>query len=228
MYKVGKIRDAPNDPQTELEHVTVKGSLYTLNNYPEAQVLVHFALRSVVFKIPGHRNSEIHQITPNWTWTLNSQNYSIYIEYLLQRPKFWSISLYNKPFQRYKVKNRKYTEWPQTEFEHITVKSTLYILNTYPWCPNFGPFHSMTSSFQDTIKVTENRKCTEWPQTELGHLTVKTTLYTLNIYSRGPNFGPLRSTTSCIPDWGHKKLEMHRMTRNWTWTLNSQKYILYK
>ncbi len=33
----------------------------------------------------------------------------------------------------YKVgENQKYTEWPQTEFDQITVKSTLYTLYTYP------------------------------------------------------------------------------------------------
>ena len=42
----------------------------------------------------------------------------------------------------------------------------------------------------------ENRKCTEWPQTELDHITAKRRLYTLNTYPRGPNFGPFRSTTS--------------------------------
>ena len=41
-------------------------------------------------------------------------------------------------------------QWPQTELEHLTVKTTLYTLNTYPWGPNFSPFHSTTSSFQDT------------------------------------------------------------------------------
>ena len=29
-------------------------------------------------------------------------------------------------------RNRKYTETPQTEIEHLTFKSTPYTLNTYP------------------------------------------------------------------------------------------------
>ncbi len=36
--------------------------------------------------------------------------------------------------------------------------------------------------------------------TELEHLTVKITLYALNIYPRGPNFGSFRSTTSGLQD----------------------------
>ncbi len=68
------------------------------------------------------------------------------------RLKFWSISLYNHCFSRYKViKNWKFTELPQTELDHLTVK-VLYIhsINTYPGGRNFGPFCSMTSRFRDT------------------------------------------------------------------------------
>ena len=44
----------------------------------------------------------------------------------------------------YKVgENRKCTESPQTELEHLTVESIPYTLNTYPWGPNFGPFCSI-------------------------------------------------------------------------------------
>ncbi len=42
------------------------------------------------------------------------------------------------------------TEWPQTDPEHLTVKSTLYTLNTYPWGPPFAPFRSTISRFRDT------------------------------------------------------------------------------
>ncbi len=38
---------------------------------------------------------------------------------------------------------------PQSELEHLTVKSTLYTLNNHPWGPNFGPFRSTANSFQD-------------------------------------------------------------------------------
>ena len=35
----------------------------------------------------------------------------------------------------------------QIELEDLTVKSTLYTLNTYPRGPNFGPFRSIISRF---------------------------------------------------------------------------------
>ncbi len=49
--------------------------------------------------------------------------------------------------------NRKCTERPQIELEHLTVKSTLYTLNTYPRAPNVGPFRSTISHFRDTTSV---------------------------------------------------------------------------
>ena len=96
--------------------------------------------------------AEIHWMTPNWTWTLNSQKYYIYTKYLPLRSTFSSVLLYNQRFSRYKVaENWKCTEWPQTELEHLTIKSTLYTINTHLWSPNFGPFRSMISHFRDTI-----------------------------------------------------------------------------
>ena len=44
---------------------------------------------------------------------------------------------------------------PKLNLKHLTVKSTLYTLNTYPRGPNFDPFRSMVSRFRDTT-------CTRW------------------------------------------------------------------
>ncbi len=46
-----------------------------------------------------------------------------------------------------------------------------------------SPEFSVHFALQPTIfeiKVAKNRKCTEWPQTDLEHLTVKSTLFALN------------------------------------------------
>ncbi len=87
------------------------------------------------------------------------------------------------------VKNRKCTEWPQNDFKHLTVKSTLYTVNTHPQGPNCTPFCSTISQFL-RYKDVENRKCTKWPQNDLKHLSVKIYLHTLNTYPRGPNLTP--------------------------------------
>ncbi len=121
----------------------------------EAQILVHFAqqpLFSLFFRDTRLLKSEMHQMTPNRSWTLISQKSKVPLstKYLPLRPKVWSVSLYGQRFPRYKVAEyRKCTEWPQTELQHLTVKSTLYTLNTYPRGPNFAPFRSTTSGFQD-------------------------------------------------------------------------------
>ena len=63
--------------------------------------------------------------------TLNCQKYPtcIYTEYVLPKA---IVSLWDQPFSRCKVvENPKCTEWPQTDLEHLTVKSTLHILKTY-------------------------------------------------------------------------------------------------
>ncbi len=38
----------------------------------------------------------MNRMTPNWTWTLNSQHYRVSTKYLPQRPKFWSVSIYDQ------------------------------------------------------------------------------------------------------------------------------------
>ena len=79
-----------------------------------------------VFEIQDPQKSEMHWMTRNWTRTLRGQNYSIYTNDLPQSPQFLSVSFYNQWFSRYMYKvtgNQKFTEWPQTEHEHLTVKS---------------------------------------------------------------------------------------------------------
>ncbi len=151
-----KFGNAPNDPKLNLNTYQSKVLYIHLILPQEVQTLVSFALQLAVSEIQhvqGGHKSEVHRMTLNWTWTLNSQKYSIYTKYSPQRPKFWSVLLYDYPFSRYNMykagENQKCTEWPQTELEHLIVKSTLYTLHIYPWGPNFDPFRSTISRFWD-------------------------------------------------------------------------------
>ena len=141
-------------------------------------------------------------MTPNWTWTFKSQK-SLYIHLVLthkgQIVVRFALRLVVSEIYVQVVKNRKCTEWPQTEYEHLTVKSTLYTLNTYPLRFKFSSV-SLYDELFPRYKVFKNRKCTVWPQTELEHLTGKSTLYTVNTQPWGPNFGPFRSTTNSFQD----------------------------
>ena len=76
-------------------------------------MFVRFALQLAVSEIQCQK-LEMHQMTPNWNWTFNSQKYPVYTKYFRHRPKFSCISLYGQQFSRYKVdENRKCTEWYQ-------------------------------------------------------------------------------------------------------------------
>ncbi len=122
----------------------------------------------------------------------------------IPEPEFDSVLLYGQPFLRYMVpetrKNRKCTEWPQYDLEHLTFKSTLHTLITLE-AQRFVSFALRRAIFKIQGCVNKkNRKCTEWLQNDLEDLTVKNTMYTVTTYPRGPNFAPLRSTTSLFPD----------------------------
>ena len=167
-------------PKTELDPLSVKKTtLYILNIFPRGPNFVRFTLQLGVSKIQGREKSEIHRMIPNWTWIHNNQKYLYTLNTHSRGANIWSVSLYDERFSRYKVaENQKCTEWPQTELEHLIVKSTLYTLNTHPWGLNCGPFCSTTSGFQDIISP-ETRNALNDPKL---NLTVKITLYTLNTY----------------------------------------------
>ncbi len=131
--------NTPNDPKPNLNTLTVKSTLYTQNTYPRGtnfgpfcSTISHFR-DTTCTRLVKIRNAPID---PNWTWTLDSQKYYIYAKYLSLKSKFWSVSLYDKPFPRYNMckasKNRKCSEWPQTKLEGKTVKPFYihYILTT--------------------------------------------------------------------------------------------------
>ncbi len=134
----------------------------------------------------------------------------------------------------YKVsENRKCTEWPQTELEHVAVISILYTLNTYPLGPNFGPCRSTTNRFRDKNSLcTRSVKIRNAPsdsKMNLKHLAGKRILYTQNTYSLGPNFGAFHSRISRFRDIcaRSRKLKVHRMTPNWIWTRSRRQYSIY-
>ncbi len=80
-----------------------------------------------------------------------------------QRSKFYSTSLYDQPFLRYKTwKIEKCTEWPQIDLEHLTVKKyPIYI--KHPWGPNLCPILLYDQPISRS--VVKNLQSTEWPWT---------------------------------------------------------------
>ena len=67
--------------------------------------------------------------------------------------------------------------------------------------PKFHPVSLYDQPFS-RYKIVENRKCTQWPH----HVSVKSTLCTLNTHFRGQNLTPFRSTTIRCQDTGFSKI----------------------
>ena len=111
-------------------------------------------------------------------------------------------------------------EW----LNHLSVKSTLYTLNTHSQGPNFTPFRSTTSVFEiQVFRKSEMHLMTpEWR-----YSLVKSTLCTLHNHPWGPNFNPFRSTTSHFRAAGLSKIGMQRMTPEWPYSRKCQKYPVY-
>ncbi len=96
------------------------------------------------------RKFEVHRITLDWSKTLNGV--CIY-KVLTPEAQILARFAQRPAFSRNKVvETSKRTEWLQTDLEHLTVKSTLY-LRAYPRGPKFGPFRSTSSHFQDNAHV---------------------------------------------------------------------------
>ncbi len=139
----------------------------------------------------------------------------------------------HQPFSRCKGdKYWKCTEWSQNDLEHLTVKRSLYTLSTHPRGSHFGPVRSVTICFQDTrwLKIGKIRNSPNDLRLTLNTylLTVKCTLskskvpHNTKYIPWGPNSGP-----AVVEIQGCWKSEMHRITSEWPWLLNSKKYPIY-
>ncbi len=155
---------------------------------PGAKIFVRFALWLSVSEIQGRQKLEMHRMTPNWTWTLNSQNYPIYTVnippegHILVRFALRPVVFKIQGRQKWEI-HRMTPNWTGT---HNSQKYPVYT-KYLPCGPYFAPFSYVTSHFRGLTMSFKSRKCTECPQTQVEHLTVKSTLYTSNTYPWGPN-----------------------------------------
>ncbi len=135
--------------------------------------MVRFALRPALFEIP---------------WNVPNA--------LIPDTQIWSVSLFRPPVfgiqgcRKWKKSER--TEWSQNELEHIRVKLPCIhsvITGGTPKAQTLIPL-SLLADYD-----IQGCQISEWTQTNLNtSIAVKTTLYTLNTCSRGPNLSPFRST----------------------------------
>ncbi len=111
-------------------------------------------------------NRKYTEWPPESPEAFNFHKYPVYTEYSSLRLQFHYVSLYDQPFSRYKiVENWKCTKWPNNDLNHLSVKSTLYTLNTHTLGPNFNPFALRPAIFKILVfqKSEMNPMTPEWP-----------------------------------------------------------------
>ncbi len=98
-----------------------------------------------VSEIQGSQKLEMHQMTPNWTWTHNGQKYSIYTKYLPLSPNLVHFALWLAvPEIQGRQKSEVYQMIPNLT---LTLNNQKYSVYTkyLPRRPNFSLFRSTIS-----------------------------------------------------------------------------------
>ncbi len=177
-------------------HLTV--NIYTLNIYPRVPYFSPF--RSVNSHFPDKKVVEIGNAPNNLAMnSMNFQKCTVNKELSPRGPNFSPTTsrtkvglLYDQPFSRCKaVENRTCTEWTHWPWTPKGQSTCIH------WIPNPRPKFSSVSLYETAffeIPGCRISECTEWPQTDLKHLTFKNTLCRLNICSRRPNSTSFRLT----------------------------------
>ncbi len=207
MYKFGDNRKCTGWSESELEQSTVTTTLYTLNIYPWGPNFGPvYSTISCFWDTTNTRSAKIGNASNDPRPILKIQQLKVLYMYQILTQEalilvLFALRLAVSEIQHVQGQRKSETEWPQTELEHLTVKSTLYILHIPPR-PKFWSVSLYDYPFL-RYNVVKNRKWTEWPNTEIEKITVKTTLYTLSSYPWGPNFHSFHSTTSGFQDIAH-------------------------
>ncbi len=156
----------------------------------ESNILLRSVLWPAIFEIQAILEKKGHWRTSKW---------SIYELVLSTSPKFQSVSLCDQSFSRYKAFREKCTEWSKWPW---TLQGQMYPIYVLLVPPSLK-FHSGSLYDQQFSRYEVFYRKSK--KSEIHHLTsnspnliVKSTLYTVNTYSRGPNFGLFRSMAICF------------------------------
>ncbi len=147
-----------------LMHRLITTSSLYISTYSWGPVLLHFTLRTALFKIQGCQNVEklsIHPMTSKYLWTQFKVPYTL----ICPRALNGSVLLYDQLFLRYTVVEMLYDEihgcrksegtvWHQSDHnKHLHFKSTLHILNTCPGTMFKPTFHSVFRFYDQRFKI---------------------------------------------------------------------------
>ncbi len=161
----------------------------------EVQILIRFDLRLAVSKIQhvqGRWKSEMHRMNQNWNWTLNSQKFSIYTK--IHTPEAQALVRFTLRLATFRdttctwsAKRSGCTEWPQTELEHLTVKSVytkdlpmrskFWSVSLYDQrFPGYCTFCNYKLTTMLNVQKRTKKKITKNPKFEMLHSILYTTL----------------------------------------------------
>ncbi len=173
---------------------------------PGSQSSVRYALRPTLFELQTIL-IQVHQISTKWPWILQGQMHP-YVDHCLQVPNFSPLYSTTSRFELYAIwdKCTNDSKWPWTlQDQRYTIYVLLLFLFAY--------------YMYFDIKVVENwksRKCTEWPQTDVEHVTIKVPcVHCVSTYPRGRILVHFAITPAIFEIQGCRKSEMHRMTSEW-------------
>ena len=155
--------NVPNDPIMALNTKRVKVPHICVTSVLESQISVRFILRLAVFEL---QDIFKHQGTQKRHWTLQGQRFPKYVLPMSLCPRFHSVLLYNQALSTCEtIENRKCTEWPQTDLEHIKVTVKYLVLINYlpPETHILVRFATRPAVFKILGLFVENRKYTKWP-----------------------------------------------------------------
>ena len=161
----------------------------------------------------------MHRMTPNWTWILNRQKYSIYTKYLTRGPNCGPFRSTTSRFRD--TRSSKIGNPPSDSKLNLTTYSKKYpIYNTY--LPLRSKFWSVSHydqrfpryrTFYNFIRFALTpaggelqailRTCTKWPPNDFKTIHGQRYPIFLLLVSTSPNFHPFRSNTSCCWVTGH-------------------------
>ncbi len=161
-------------------------NMYTLNIRPEPNFLL-FCSATSRFRDTRFRKIGNALNDPEWHWTLKCQS-TLYTQNTTTEAQIFvrfvqQLAVFKVQDCRKSEMRRMIWEWHWTFIWHV--KRILYTLNTCPQGPNFGQFHSMANWFWDTrLSKIENASNDLWVTLN----NCQSTLHTLNIFPRGPEF----------------------------------------
>ncbi len=99
LSKSGKNGKPTWQHQDDIEHLTIKSTLYTLGSYTPRPKFGPVSFYNQLFsryKVVNNRKNPNCAVWPQkWPWTLNSQQYPVYTRYIPPRSKFWPVLLYD-------------------------------------------------------------------------------------------------------------------------------------